>query len=112
MQICNTELSYEIKGKNNLQMEGNMLTPRAIQTFQRKLIQVQNLLDQNRILINEITQNHESKIADNLTRNINLIQRLNINILKVSNFYVELFSHCNESMGSTTQAKSTCNGVQ
>ncbi|PIN18145.1 hypothetical protein CDL12_09181 [Handroanthus impetiginosus] len=48
---------------------GTQLDGKVLQSFQKSFVQVQNILDQNRLLINEINQNHESKIPDNLGRN-------------------------------------------
>ncbi|CAN4109989.1 unnamed protein product [Withania somnifera] len=42
------------------------------------------------ILINEIDQNHESKIPDNLSMNVRLIRELNNNIRRVVDLYVDL----------------------
>ncbi|KAJ6711682.1 PROTEIN ELF4-LIKE 4 [Salix purpurea] len=50
---------------------GNQVDGKVLQTFHKSFGQVQDILDQNRLLINEINQNHESKIPDNLTRNVN-----------------------------------------
>ncbi|OAY76739.1 Protein ELF4-LIKE 3 [Ananas comosus] len=61
-----------------------------MQSFQKSFVQVQNILDQNRLLINEINQNHESKIPDNLGRNVGLIRELNSNIRRVVDLYAEL----------------------
>ncbi|OWM77287.1 protein ELF4-LIKE 3-like [Punica granatum] len=63
---------------------------RILQTFQRNFAQVQSLLDQNRLLINEINQNHESRIPDNLSRNVGLIRELNNNIRRVVDLYADL----------------------
>ncbi|KAI7747840.1 hypothetical protein M8C21_005899, partial [Ambrosia artemisiifolia] len=52
-------------------------------TFHKSFVQVEHILDQNRVLINEINQNQESKMPDNLTRNVGLIRELNNNIRKV-----------------------------
>ncbi|KAK4746996.1 hypothetical protein SAY87_026033 [Trapa incisa] len=65
---------------------------RLMQTFQRSFLQVQSLLDQNRLLINEINQNHESRIPDNLGRNVGLIRELNNNIRRVVDLYADLSS--------------------
>uniref|UniRef100_A0A1U7XKP1 Protein ELF4-LIKE 3-like n=1 Tax=Nicotiana sylvestris TaxID=4096 RepID=A0A1U7XKP1_NICSY len=35
---------------------------KVFQTLQKNFVQVQNIFDQNRLLINEINQNHESTI--------------------------------------------------
>lgn len=55
-----------------------------------KFNHVQAILDQNRILINEIKQNHESRDADGLMRNCNLIRELNSNMAKVVKIYGEI----------------------
>ncbi|XP_020591564.1 protein ELF4-LIKE 3-like [Phalaenopsis equestris] len=73
---------------------------RVVQAFQKSFVQVQSLLDQNRIIINEINQNHESKIPDNLNRNVGLIKELNSNIRQVVDLYAELTSSFTKSMDS------------
>lgn len=70
--------------------KGANLDNRVMQHFQKSFVQVQNILDQNRLLINEINQNHESKIPDNLGRNVGLIRELNSNIRRVVDLYAEL----------------------
>ena len=64
------------------QMDGKVL-----QNFQKRFVQVQYILEQNRLLINEINQNHESKQADHLGRNVRLIRELNNNIRTVASLY-------------------------
>nr|XP_034580937.1 uncharacterized protein LOC117844312 [Setaria viridis] len=53
---------------------------------------VQSLQDQNRVLINEINQNHESKVPSNLSYNVGLIRELNNNIRHVVDLYADLSS--------------------
>ncbi|KVH94033.1 protein ELF4-LIKE 3 [Cynara cardunculus var. scolymus] len=82
-------------------MEGNggaHLDGKVLQTFQKSFVQVQNILDQNRVLINEINQNHESKIPDNLSKNVGLIRELNNNIKKVVGLYSDLSSNFSKSI--------------
>ncbi|KAJ0881963.1 putative protein EARLY FLOWERING 4 [Helianthus annuus] len=82
-------------------MEGNgggELDGKVLQTFQKSFVQVQNILDQNRLLINEINQNHESKVPDNLSRNVGLIRELNNNIKKVVHLYSDLSSNFSKSV--------------
>ncbi|XP_065872547.1 protein ELF4-LIKE 4-like [Euphorbia lathyris] len=62
---------------------GTQIDNKALQTVQKSFMEVQDILDQNRLLISEINQNHESKIPDNLTRNVGLIRELNNNIRRV-----------------------------
>ncbi|KAG0458303.1 hypothetical protein HPP92_023460 [Vanilla planifolia] len=54
---------------------GTLVDNKILQHFNRSFGQVQSILDQNRLLINEINQNQESKIPDNLCRNVGLIRR-------------------------------------
>ncbi|CAL0310737.1 unnamed protein product [Lupinus luteus] len=62
---------------------GTEIDSKVAQTFHNSFVQVQNILDQNRVLINEINQNHESKIPYNLSRNVGLIRELNNTIIRV-----------------------------
>ncbi|KAI8553386.1 hypothetical protein RHMOL_Rhmol05G0011800 [Rhododendron molle] len=75
---------------------------RVLQTFRRSFIQVQNILDQNRLLISEINQNHESKIPDNLGRNVGLIRELNNNIRRVVDLYSDLSNSFAKSMDANS----------
>lgn len=71
---------------------------KVVQTFQKNFVQVQKILDQNKLLINKINQNHESKIPDNLTRNVGLIRELNNNFRRVVDLYVGLSNSFPKSM--------------
>ncbi|KAJ3673629.1 hypothetical protein LUZ60_005621 [Juncus effusus] len=73
---------------------------KVIQAFQKSFVQVQSILDQNRLLINEINQNHESKQPDNLGRNVGLIRELNNNIRRVVDLYAEISSSFTKSVDS------------
>lgn len=79
---------------------------KVLQTFQKNFVHVQNILDQNRLLINEINQNHESKIPDNLTRNVGLIRELNNNIRRVVDLYADLSSTFSKSMDMSSEGES------
>lgn len=81
---------------------GTQIDSKVLQTFQKNFVQVQSILDQNRLLINEINHNHESKIPDNLTRNVRLIKKLNNNIRRV----VDLYSDLSNSFAKTVEASS------
>ncbi|CAN4101044.1 unnamed protein product [Withania somnifera] len=52
--------------------------------------EVQSLLDQNRVLIQQVNENHQSKLPDNLAKNVALIRDINNNISKVSRLYSNL----------------------
>ena len=71
---------------------GQVVDGKLIQTFHKSFVQAQSLLDQNRTLISEINQNHESRAPDNLTRNVGLIRELNNNIRRVVDLYADLSS--------------------
>ncbi|KAK9073681.1 hypothetical protein SSX86_006275 [Deinandra increscens subsp. villosa] len=85
--------AYPVMGNGGIQLDGQVL-----QTFQKSFVEVENILDQNRMLINEINQNQESKIPDNLSRNVGLIRELNNNIKKVVHLYSDLSSNFTKSM--------------
>lgn len=99
-------------------MEGNggpQLDGKVMQTFQKSFGQVQHILDRNRLLINEINQNHESKIPDNLSRNVGLIRELNNNIKKVVDLYSDLSSNFSKTVdvnSSEGDSRSDGKGVQ
>ncbi|KAM7513036.1 hypothetical protein LguiB_011911 [Lonicera macranthoides] len=86
---------------------GNQLDGKVLQTFQKSFVQVQNILDQNRLLITEINQNHESKIPDNLSRNVGLIRELNNNVRRVVGLYSDLSSNFTKSMEGSSEGDSS-----
>ncbi|XP_057505760.1 protein ELF4-LIKE 3-like isoform X1 [Actinidia eriantha] len=79
------------------------LDNKVLQTFHMSFVQVQNILDHNRLLINEINQNHESKIPDNLSRNVGLIRELNDNIRRVVDLYADLSTSFTKSMDASSE---------
>ncbi|EYU21332.1 hypothetical protein ABFS82_09G122200 [Erythranthe guttata] len=85
---------------------GSQVDSKVVQTFQKNFVQVQNILDQNRLLITEINQNHESKIPDNLTRNVGLIRELNNNIRRVVDLYGDLSSNFTKSIEASSEGES------
>ncbi|KAJ6308831.1 hypothetical protein OIU76_018423 [Salix suchowensis] len=86
---------------------GNQVDGKVLQTFHKSFGQVQDILDQNRLLINEINQNHESKIPDNLTRNVGLIKELNNNIRRVVDLYADLSNNFTRSMEPSSEGESS-----
>lgn len=90
---------------NGVEIDGKIL-----QTFQNSFVQVQNILDHNRLLINEINQNHESKIPDNLGRNIGLIRELNNNVRKVAHLYIDLSNNFFKSIDASSEGDSAGGG--
>ncbi|KAL2493304.1 Protein ELF4-LIKE 4 [Abeliophyllum distichum] len=87
--------------RNGTQIEGKVL-----ETFQKNFVQVQDILDQNRVLINEINHNHVSKIPDNLSRNAGLIRELNNNIRRVAELYANLSNSFTKSMEASSEGES------
>ncbi|KAL7133241.1 hypothetical protein ABFS83_12G127500 [Erythranthe nasuta] len=85
---------------------GSSLNGKIVQTFQKSFVQVQTILDQNRLLIQEINQNHESKIPDNLSRNVGLIKELNSNIKRVVDIYADLSNCFAKSMDASSEGDS------
>ncbi|KAI7727734.1 hypothetical protein M8C21_005993 [Ambrosia artemisiifolia] len=80
----------DVEGKG----DGKVLEGRR---FEKSFVEVERILDQNRVLINEINQNQESRMPDNLGRNVGLIRELNNNITKVVHLYSLLSSYCSNS---------------
>ncbi|CAD5162928.1 unnamed protein product [Musa acuminata subsp. burmannicoides] len=76
---------------------------KVLQSLQKSFLQVQSILDQNRLLINEINQNHESKIPENLSRNVGLIRELNNNIQRVVGLYDDLSLSFSKSMEASPE---------
>lgn len=86
---------------------GTQIDGKILQSFQKSFVQVQTILDQNRLLINEINQNHESKIPDNLSRNVGLIRELNNNIRRVVDLYADLSTSFTKSMDASSEGDSS-----
>ncbi|GLT31470.1 hypothetical protein SLA2020_062030 [Shorea laevis] len=61
--------------------------------FDKNFRQVQSVLDRNRALIKQVDENHQSRIPDNMVKNVALIQELNGNISKVVSMYSDLSSN-------------------
>ncbi|KAK1420849.1 hypothetical protein QVD17_22751 [Tagetes erecta] len=76
-------LSEKIDGEEEYDAE-------AWETLNKGFKEAQSVLDQNRLLIQQVNENHQSKIPDNLVKNVALIQEINGNISKVSNVYSNL----------------------
>nr|ADQ20089.1 ELF4 protein [Manihot esculenta] len=67
--------------------------PEVWSTFNSTFRQVQSVLDRNRNLIQQVNENHQSRIPDNMVKNVALIQELNGNISKVVSLYSDLNSN-------------------
>uniref|UniRef100_A0A061QJB6 Early flowering protein n=1 Tax=Tetraselmis sp. GSL018 TaxID=582737 RepID=A0A061QJB6_9CHLO len=51
---------------------------------------VQGILDRNKLLINEINSNHESRSEEGLEKNFHLIKELNSNLAKIVELYKDI----------------------
>ncbi|XP_050386674.1 protein EARLY FLOWERING 4-like [Argentina anserina] len=60
--------------------------------FNRSFRQVQAVLDRNRALIQQVNDNHQSRLPANMVKNVALIQEINGNISKVVSLYSDLSS--------------------
>jgi hypothetical protein len=76
------------------------------QVLQKSFGEVQGILEQNRVLIQEISQNQETRDADGLTRNVALIRELNTNIARV----VDLYGDMSGSFARAVAAKKAAGG--
>ncbi|XP_020220204.1 protein EARLY FLOWERING 4 [Cajanus cajan] len=64
--------------------------PEAWATLNKGFRQVQSVLDRNRLLIQQVNENQQSRMHDNMVKNVSLIQELNGNISKVVSLYSDL----------------------
>ncbi|CAH8390987.1 unnamed protein product [Eruca vesicaria subsp. sativa] len=80
---------------------------KVLQSFQKSFVNVQDILDQNRLLINEINQNHESNQPHNLSRNVGLIKELNNNIRRVASLYGDVSHSFARSVGGSSEGESS-----
>ncbi|KAH6765692.1 EARLY FLOWERING-like protein [Perilla frutescens var. hirtella] len=60
------------------------------ETLSRSFREVQSVLDRNRRLIQQVNDNHRSKMPHNLAKNVDLISEINANISKVVALYSNL----------------------
>ncbi|XP_057434243.1 protein EARLY FLOWERING 4 [Lotus japonicus] len=67
--------------------------PEAWATMNKSFRQVQSVLDRNRLLIQQVNENQQSRMPDNMVKNVSLIQELNGNISKVVSLYSDLNSN-------------------
>ncbi|KAL4310417.1 hypothetical protein GQ457_01G044240 [Hibiscus cannabinus] len=82
------------KHQVNQDSEGaNGDNPEVWATFDQSFKQVQSVLDRNRALIQQVNDNHQSRIPNNMVKNVALIQELNGNISKVVSLYSDFSSN-------------------
>ncbi|KAL1559254.1 protein EARLY FLOWERING 4-like [Salvia divinorum] len=82
--------------------------PAVWAAFSQNFRQVQSVLDRNRLLIQQVNDNHQSKVHDNLVKNVSLIQEINGNISKVVSMYSDLSSNfstvCHQHRAANTNS--------
>lgn len=64
--------------------------PETWNAFADSFSRVQTVLDRNRMLIQQANENHQSRMPDNMEKNVAIIQELNGNISKVASIYSDL----------------------
>ena len=84
-------------------------------TFNNSFRQVQSVLERNRVLIQQVNENHQSRIPGNMVKNVSLIQELNGNISKVVGLYSDLNSNFStayhqRNLNSKNNCKKAWNG--
>ncbi|XP_043724357.1 protein EARLY FLOWERING 4 [Telopea speciosissima] len=80
-------------GKDNIENDVGEGDVEVWKTFSESFRKIQSVLDQNRLLIQQVNENHQSKIPDNLAKNVGLIREINGNISKVVSLYSNLSSN-------------------
>ncbi|KNA20765.1 hypothetical protein SOVF_049350 [Spinacia oleracea] len=87
--------------------------PQAWNAFADSFSEVQTVLDRNRMLIQQANENHQSRIPDNMKKNVAIIQELNGNITKVASIYSDLSANFSGSVRQQPQGgggKGSCKG--
>ncbi|XP_055831186.1 protein ELF4-LIKE 1-like [Solanum dulcamara] len=72
--------------------------------FSNTFRQVQSVLDRNRLLIQQVNENHQSRTNDNMVQNVGLIQELNGNISKVVSLYSDISTNFSAMFGQENDA--------
>ncbi|XP_060175586.1 protein EARLY FLOWERING 4-like [Lycium barbarum] len=94
-----------VEFNGNEEEEEEVQDTEAWETITKCFKEVQSVLDQNRVLIQQVNENHESKVPDNMVKNVALIRDINSNISKVSRLYSNLSrDFCNIVHQRRTQA--------
>nr|GMD22288.1 protein EARLY FLOWERING 4-like [Ipomoea batatas] len=81
---------YESEKEEGEEGGGEECDQEAWETLSKSFRDVQTVLDQNRNLIQQVNENHQSKLPDNISRNVDLIREINGNISKVVGMYSDL----------------------
>ncbi|GMP49118.1 hypothetical protein CsSME_00016207 [Camellia sinensis var. sinensis] len=80
----------DVVGGDDEEFRGEECDNEAWDRLTRSFRQVQSVLDRNRALIQQVNENHQSKMPDNLVKNVALIREINGNISKVMSLYSDL----------------------
>ncbi|THG08394.1 protein EARLY FLOWERING 4-like [Camellia sinensis] len=80
----------DVVGGDDEEFRGEECDNEAWDRLSRSFRQVQSVLDRNRALIQQVNENHQSKMPDNLVKNVALIREINGNISKVMSLYSDL----------------------
>ncbi|XP_021732625.1 protein EARLY FLOWERING 4-like [Chenopodium quinoa] len=72
--------------------------PQAWNAFAESFSEVQTVLDRNQKLIQQANENHQSRLPDNMKKNVAIIQELNGNITKVASIYSDLSANFSGSV--------------
>ncbi|KAK1572421.1 hypothetical protein Q3G72_032436 [Acer saccharum] len=86
----NNNNKHRRNNNNNSNSEEDQQDPRVWRSLNTSFKQVQSVLDRNRVLIQQVNENHQSKIPDNMVKNVALIHEINGNISKVVNLYSDM----------------------
>ncbi|KAK4746927.1 hypothetical protein SAY87_025964 [Trapa incisa] len=73
----------------NTMATSDQCDPKVWEIFSRNYSRAQTVLDRNRVLIQQVNENHQSRIPDNMVKNVALINEINQNISKVASLYSE-----------------------
>lgn len=77
-------------GLEDAGLEGEGCDAEAWEMLTASFRRVQSVLDRNRALISQVNENHQSKVPDNIAKNVALISEINGNISKVLSIYSDL----------------------
>uniref|UniRef100_A0A7N0UBK1 Protein EARLY FLOWERING 4 domain-containing protein n=1 Tax=Kalanchoe fedtschenkoi TaxID=63787 RepID=A0A7N0UBK1_KALFE len=80
------------RGKEENPKDGGGGGDESWQLFGDRFRDVQLMMDHNQILMEQVNENHRSRIADNMVKNVALIQEINENISKIRDLYSGLSS--------------------
>ncbi|CAM8957962.1 unnamed protein product [Rhodiola kirilowii] len=83
--------------------------PAVWRALDKKLIEAQSILDRNRVLIQQVNDNHQSKISENMTKNVALIREINDNVSRVVGMYSDLGAQLSGALHHHRRGDDTAN---